>query len=316
MSSRNRHDEESLLPFILLCIGGVIALIACIYVLFNIKRIEAHEAAIVVKYGREVESVGFGYTFEGPTERIIQFPISQQTLTERAEIDQAGNVTGGDAVKCQDRNGIPIFVDVPTNWRIDTNELEELFKLRTTRTGIDEIEDDIVDRDVEKAVTNACSRYSYYDLFGEKRGEFIKVANENLKEYIELAPRGHLILDDMIVGETHLEPAQRAALSAVDEARAAANRAEEDIRRAENEAKSAVAASEGQRQSAILDAQGKAEAQRINAEGEAESIRIIQDQLQASPDYLDYLTVTQWNGQMPYVTGEGGTLFQLPAPGE
>jgi hypothetical protein len=43
------------------------------------------------------------------------------------------------------------------------------------------------------------------------------------------------------------------------------------------------------------------------------SIRIITSQLKQSPEYLQWLPINRWNGQLPYALGTGAVPFvQLP----
>jgi regulator of protease activity HflC (stomatin/prohibitin superfamily) len=48
-----------------------------------------------------------------------------------------------------------------------------------------------------------------------------------------------------------------------------------------------------------------AEAQRviIEAEAQAEAIQLIQEQIAQNPEYLQYLSILQWNGVLPYFFG-------------
>jgi hypothetical protein len=43
------------------------------------------------------------------------------------------------------------------------------------------------------------------------------------------------------------------------------------------------------------------------ANGESQAIRIITSQLKQSPEYLKWLAINRWNGQMPYALGSGGS---------
>ncbi len=47
------------------------------------------------------------------------------------------------------------------------------------------------------------------------------------------------------------------------------------------------------------------------AEAEAESIKLIQEALAKSPDYVDYVKWSKWNGELPKVMGENGVLVSL-----
>jgi regulator of protease activity HflC (stomatin/prohibitin superfamily) len=59
--------------------------------------------------------------------------------------------------------------------------------------------------------------------------------------------------------------------------------------------------------------QVKFEAQQkvASASGEAQSIEIINKQLESSPKYIEYLTVTRWDGKLSLVTGNGASIIDL-----
>jgi len=64
----------------------------------------------------------------------------------------------------------------------------------------------------------------------------------------------------------------------------------------------------------VVQAQAQANANVAKASGEAQAITIITEQLKQSPQYLQWQSITKWNGQMPYALGTGGAFpfFQLP----
>lgn len=47
------------------------------------------------------------------------------------------------------------------------------------------------------------------------------------------------------------------------------------------------------------------------AQAEAESIKLIQDALAESPDYVDYIKWSKWDGELPTVMGDSGVLISL-----
>jgi regulator of protease activity HflC (stomatin/prohibitin superfamily) len=65
----------------------------------------------------------------------------------------------------------------------------------------------------------------------------------------------------------------------------------------------------------VVQAQAAARANVAKATGESQAIQIITSQLRQSPQYLQWLSINRWNGQMPYALGSGGAVpfFQLPA---
>src|SRR3989454_10189930 len=63
----------------------------------------------------------------------------------------------------------------------------------------------------------------------------------------------------------------------------------------------------------VVEAQAAARANVAKANGESQAIKIITVQLKQSPEYLQWLSINRWNGQMPYALGSGAIpFFQLP----
>jgi len=71
----------------------------------------------------------------------------------------------------------------------------------------------------------------------------------------------------------------------------------------------------------VVQAQAAARANVAKATGESQAIQIITSQLRQSPQYLQWLSINRWNGQMPYALGSGTNsgaavpFFQLPVVG-
>ena len=59
----------------------------------------------------------------------------------------------------------------------------------------------------------------------------------------------------------------------------------------------------------VIAAEAEAKSKRIAAEAEADAIKAIQEQLQRSPNYIDYFQIEKWNGQLPQVVSDGVNPF-------
>lgn len=77
------------------------------------------------------------------------------------------------------------------------------------------------------------------------------------------------------------------------------------------QAESVAAEAEGKKNAAIALAQGEKEAQILKAQGEAESVRLINEQLRASPEYIQYIQAQRWNGELPKIVSGGDIPFIL-----
>lgn len=67
--------------------------------------------------------------------------------------------------------------------------------------------------------------------------------------------------------------------------------------------------SETEKQTAIINAQAEAETVRIKAEAEAAANKTISESL--TPNIIEYNKIQKWNGILPQVTGNGGTLVNF-----
>jgi len=66
----------------------------------------------------------------------------------------------------------------------------------------------------------------------------------------------------------------------------------------------------------VVQAQAAARSNIAKAGGESQAIKVITEQLKQSPQYLQWLSINRWNGQLPYALGGTGTggvpFFQQP----
>jgi prohibitin 2 len=63
----------------------------------------------------------------------------------------------------------------------------------------------------------------------------------------------------------------------------------------------------------VVQSQAAARSNVAKANGESQAIKIITVQLKQSPEYLQWLSINRWNGQLPYALGSGAVpFFQLP----
>jgi regulator of protease activity HflC (stomatin/prohibitin superfamily) len=63
----------------------------------------------------------------------------------------------------------------------------------------------------------------------------------------------------------------------------------------------------------VVHANATARSNVAKANGESQAIRIITSQLKQSPEYLQWLSINRWNGQMPYALASGAVPF-VPLP--
>jgi regulator of protease activity HflC (stomatin/prohibitin superfamily) len=292
-----------------------VAVVAILLAVVSLRRIDPGNVGLLVDYSKgtatgkpDITPLPTGsYRLINPVfQNVQEYPIAQQTLS-MVRSSAEGQVSGDDSVACQDKNGIPINVDSSTLWRVDPAHAAELYLLKPGVPLIGSADSDIssvvVRREVRNAVTNACSSYSYDEIYGAKRIEFGAAVTALLGP--ELAA-SYILMDKFLLGEIYLSTDQQDAINRKAIAQQSAIEASFLAEKAKNEAAAAVAKAEGDKQVAILQAQAQAQA-----------IQIIQEQLNASPSYIEYLYAKTWNGQLPttLLLPNGQTFPLIAIPG-
>lgn len=292
-----------------LVLGFMALLLAWIAWSTVVRRVEPGYAGVVVDYGAgtttgrpAIRTLATGqYVVVNPVlQQLAAYPTSQQSLI-MVRAEHEGQVKGDDSVGCQDTNGIPFSVDSTTFWRVDPDQVGDLYLLRpgvqlAGREGAD-ISSLIVRRGARSAITTGCSQYRYDQVYGKQRDAFRETIEQELRKEL-LASK--IVLDQFRLGEVHLKSEQQRAITEKANAEQAALQAAFLRQKAENEAAAAVAKAEGEKQVRIK-----------HSEGEAEAIRAVQEQLGRSPEYIRYLFATRWDGKYPttLVGQEGMTLL-------
>ena len=59
----------------------------------------------------------------------------------------------------------------------------------------------------------------------------------------------------------------------------------------------------------VIAAQAKADSTKLEADAQAYAIQAVQKQLETSPNYIDYMKINNWNGQLPQIIGDGVNPF-------
>ncbi|HCF82770.1 MAG TPA: hypothetical protein DER68_02030 [Ruminococcaceae bacterium] len=179
------------------------------------------------------------------------------------------------------------------NYYYDGTKLSEI--IRTI--GIGNVETKLLVPNVAKIAKNEIGRVRAEDLV-QTRSEVQNAIYESLKETLE--PSGIIVTAFAIENlsfDSAFEQSIQAKVIAAQDALKMQNKTAER----EEEAKQKVIA-----------AQAEADSQKIKADAEAYAIKAVQEQLASSPNYIDYLKINNWNGELPQAIGnEVNPFFAL-----
>src|SRR5262245_23759242 len=179
------------------------------------------------------------------------------------------------------------------NYHIEPSRAPDLYQ----RVGVDFV-DKVIDPAFADFVKEVVPQYAATDILG-KRDEIRARARDALGKNIA---RYGVTRDDIYLSNITFSPEYQAAIERKQTAQQQVE-AERQI----------LAQKSVQAEQAVVEAKGKADARVATAEGDARANQLLTASL--TPQLIDYLRWTRWDGRLPQVTGgSSGTLISVPLP--
>lgn len=252
----------------------VVAVVLLVIVLFNCFSV-VNEGFIGVKYqfGKIVSSdLSAGLNFHIPfIEEIQQVDTREQIYSVMTDAYTSDTQTVESLA-------------LKLNYYYDGTKLPEI--IRTI--GIPNVETKLLVPNVAKIAKNEIGKVKAEDLV-QTRSEIQNAIFEELKATLE--PNGIIVtafaIENLDFDDAFEQSIQAKVIAAQDALKMQNKTAER-----EEEAKQQVIA-----------AQAAADSQKIKAEAEAYAIKVVQEELENSPGYIDYLKITNWDGVLPQAIG-------------
>ena len=252
-----------------------ITIVVCVVlVLFNCFTI-INEGFIGVKYqfGKIVSNdLSAGLNFHMPfIESISQIDTREQvySVTTDAYTSDTQNVNS---------------LTLKLNYCYDGSKMSDIIR----NIGINNVETKLIVPNVSKITKNEIGKVKAEDLV-QSRSEVQNAIYNVLKETLE--PHG-IIVTAFAIENLAFDAAFEASIQAKVIAAQDALKMQNKTAEREEEAKQQVIA-----------AQAEADSQKIKADAEAYAIKAVQEQLEKSPDYIDYLKISNWDGSLPQAIG-------------
>ncbi len=176
-----------------------------------------------------------------------------------------------------------VTTTVALNFHLSTEETNNLYQ----EIG-QAYRERIIDPAIQEGVKAVTAKFTAEELI-TRRPEVRNDMKEFLREKLK---KSYIVVDDFNIVNFQFSEQFTVAIEAKVTAEKKALKAERDLDRIKVEALQAEAQAVGVKNKKIEE-----------ATGEAESIRLIEQQLSKSPKYIDWLTVTRWDGVLPRVTG-------------
>lgn len=301
-------------------IGGFLLALILIIGLFGcitcLEQIPAGYVGVVYNMngGVDGEVLTQGWHLVAPSKRVTEYSIGleQSYLTA----DKQGDSKDDESFKVPTSDGKSVTVSLEFSYRFDETKVAETFVMFKGKDG-ETIKNEFIKPKVRAWTQEVTAAYPVTDVFGDKRTEI----NQRLDTYLQekFAEYG-IIIDTVNFTEISVDPETEAAIqkkvSAQQELELASIEAETAKIQAEKNREVARITAEKDREvaqinaeKAIIQAEAEAEALRIAAEAEADANSMVGASL--TPELIEKIKYETWNGQLPAVSGAGGTIVDI-----
>lgn len=191
-----------------------------------------------------------------------------------------------------------ISTTVAVNYRLDPLEVNEVYR---------ELRQDYASRvikpNIEESLKAATALYRAEELI-TKRAAVKDTFDEILKLRLSVF---NIQVIAVSLTDFQFSTAFSEAVEAKVTAEQEALKAKNELERIRYEAQQQIIQADAAKNATITKAEGEAESAIIAANATARSIKVITSQM--TPEYAQYLWLTQWDGKLPLVVGEGQGLI-------
>jgi prohibitin 2 len=164
----------------------------------------------------------------------------------------------------------------------------------------------VVKPNIEESLKAATALYTAEELIS-KRTEVKSALDDILAERLQIFD---IEVVSVSLTDFQFSPSFKEAIEAKVTAEQQALEAKNKLEQIRYEAQQQIIQAEASKNATIAIAEGDAQAAIINANATAASIALITSQM--TPEYAQYLWLTQWDGKLPMVVGEGqGIILDL-----
>jgi len=252
----------------------------------SFARVPAGYRGVLLTWGKPEEKIlGEGLNFVIPFIQSIELMNVQVQKAESTESAATNDLQ-------------EVSTTVAVNFRLNPNSVNQIYR---------ELRQDYVARvikpNIEESIKAATSQFRAEELI-TNRATVKAVFDDILEERLSVFD---ITVIAVSLTDFQFSPAFAAAIEAKVTAEQAALEAQNYLEQVKYEAQQQVIQAEAEKNATIARAEGEAQAVVIEADATAQAIEVITGQM--TPEYAQYLWLTQWDGKLPLVVGEGTGLI-------
>jgi regulator of protease activity HflC (stomatin/prohibitin superfamily) len=248
----------------------------------SFMTIESGSKGVLMQWGSVAGILDSGFHFIVPFRDSV---IIMNTQTQLAEtLDQS----------CGTLDTQEVWVDIAVNYRLNELAVDKIYtNLRQN------YEMRIIIPNIKESIRGTTSDFTAEELLQKRelvKSRFMEILLTRVAPYdidiVDVAITNYRFNQDFL-------DITNAKVISLQEALKAQN----DLLRIGFEAQQQIIQAEAQANATIATATATASANIIEAEANARAIQLVQEQLTKNPEYLQYLSIIQWDGKLPYFFG-------------
>ena len=275
-------------------IGSVfLALLALVFAFDGWYTVPEGHVGIEKRFGKAVSQTNPGLRFKLP----IIVKVEEIEVRQKKNTEELAAVT---------QNQLPVTATVSINWTVNKEAAMDLY---IQYGGLAQFENRALDPKLRSASKAAIARYPADELI-KKRS---LVATEILEELKRVTVNLPISINSPQIENISLPIAYLETIQIKEQAREEAKTEEHRLAKQKLIAQQEVQTADADRDATKSRADGIAYKTLTEARAEAEAIRLVAEQLDKSPTYVDLVKAKAWNGTLPRtVLSEGmGILFSV-----
>lgn len=243
------------------------------YTLMSLTHVGQGEVGVVysMKGGIKEETLGPGFHFVGPLDKVRDFPISQQQLVLSNNPEDYGKKKHGDWHVDAPANGGMVKLNLTVNYNFLPEKVVGLYTKFNGMDG-DRIVEAMVQNSIIAYIKEVTPQFSVMDIYSTKRSEVSKAITEYLDQ--KLTEEYGIHITSALIIDAQLDETLQKKIQAKEQAKQDAEKAELDKQTAKAQAEVEKVNAETAAAVAIEKAKGDAQVKRIAAEASAQKTEI------------------------------------------
>ena len=297
-----------------LVIAGVTALGVCGYIVSSIETVTDGTVAVVYSTnGVKEEPLTAGWKFISPLEKTVEYPVRNQQLeTEAFSVVTSDGKKFTISVNYQYMTDKTKVVDLYKNYGKQDMQLVDVVD-KPASSDSDEVTHEAMksvslNKNIQATVKNVIQQHTLDEVY---RTSTAQISQEILAIISEKEIKRGFEIIELNLGVANLDEATQAAMDAKVQETQNQELKSQQLETARLDSEKIQIEAEAAANQKRTQAQAEADAILIAAQAEAEANTLKMQTL--TPELIQAQWISQWDGKLPTVQGEGMPIIQMPA---